>query len=86
MNIFVSILLVVGLFFISDSSAQQLTLPQSSQKASVSQTIGLTDISISYHRPGVKGREEKYGESLYLTEKSGGQVQMKTQPFHFPMK
>jgi tetratricopeptide (TPR) repeat protein len=46
------------LFFVNISSAQQqLTLPQLSQKASLSQTVGLTDISITYHRPGVKGRE-----------------------------
>jgi tetratricopeptide (TPR) repeat protein len=34
----------------------QLTLPQASQEASITQTVGLTDISISYHRPGVKDR------------------------------
>ncbi len=27
-----------------------------SQKASVTQTIGVTDVTINYHRPGVKGR------------------------------
>ena len=32
-------------------------LPYESQKASVSQTIGLTDIQIIYHRPAVKGRK-----------------------------
>jgi tetratricopeptide (TPR) repeat protein len=32
-------------------------LPQESQKASISQTIGLTDIEITYHRPAVKGRK-----------------------------
>jgi tetratricopeptide (TPR) repeat protein len=35
----------------------QLRLPQASPKAQVSQTIGLTDVTISYHTPGVKGRE-----------------------------
>lgn len=35
----------------------QLSLPQTSQAASVSQTIGNTKITIDYHRPGVKGRE-----------------------------
>jgi tetratricopeptide (TPR) repeat protein len=34
-----------------------LTLPRESQAASVSQTIGLTRISVSYHRPAVKGRK-----------------------------
>src|SRR6266540_4037122 len=33
-----------------------LTLPQPSPKASVSQTVGLTDIAISYHRPAVNKR------------------------------
>ncbi|MFN0279782.1 MAG: DUF2911 domain-containing protein [Pyrinomonadaceae bacterium] len=38
------------------TSAQQLTLPRPSQKASVMQTVGVTDITITYFRPGVKGR------------------------------
>jgi Protein of unknown function (DUF2911) len=38
------------------ASAQPLTPPQSSPKATVAQTIGVTDVSIQYHRPGVKGR------------------------------
>jgi tetratricopeptide (TPR) repeat protein len=46
-------------FFISqDSFSQnQLTVPMVSQKATVMQRIGLTDITIDYHRPGVNGRE-----------------------------
>src|SRR5713101_3698061 len=39
------------------ASAQQLVkVPRPSQKASVMQTIGVTDITITYSRPGVKGR------------------------------
>ncbi len=34
----------------------ELPSPQPSQEASVSQTIGISRIDISYHRPGVKGR------------------------------
>ena len=34
-----------------------ITTPNISQKAIVGQTIGLTDISLTYHRPAVKGRE-----------------------------
>ena len=34
----------------------QLNLPRVSQKASVTQTVGLTDLSVTYSRPGVKGR------------------------------
>jgi len=33
------------------------TTPRTSPAASVSQRIGLTDITIEYHRPGVKGRD-----------------------------
>jgi hypothetical protein len=35
----------------------QLTVPQPSPAASVSQRVGLTDVSIAYHRPAVNGRE-----------------------------
>ncbi|MGZ7080299.1 MAG: DUF2911 domain-containing protein [Thermoanaerobaculia bacterium] len=36
--------------------AQQLNLPRPSPKASVMQTVGLTDMTIVYSRPSVKGR------------------------------
>jgi hypothetical protein len=35
----------------------QLRIPQISQAAKISQNVGLSEVSISYHRPGVKGRE-----------------------------
>jgi hypothetical protein len=38
-------------------NSAQLRLPRASPKASVSQTIGVTDISITYNRPAVKGRK-----------------------------
>jgi hypothetical protein len=34
----------------------KVRLPQASPAATVSQTIGITDISIAYHRPSVRGR------------------------------
>jgi hypothetical protein len=34
----------------------KVRLPQASPSATVSQTIGITDLSITYHRPAVKGR------------------------------
>ena len=37
-------------------SRRAVTAPQASPAATVSQTIGITDVSIAYHRPGVKGR------------------------------
>jgi tetratricopeptide (TPR) repeat protein len=36
---------------------QIVKLPWESQAASVGQTIGMTDLSVSYHRPAVKGRK-----------------------------
>jgi len=44
------------LIFLSNTFAQ-IKLPQASPKATVMQTIGLTDITVIYHTPGVKGRE-----------------------------
>ncbi|WP_018478053.1 DUF2911 domain-containing protein [Pontibacter roseus] len=41
----------------SFDSEAQLKLPQASPEAMVKQTIGLTEISIRYHAPGVKGRK-----------------------------
>jgi hypothetical protein len=42
--------------FASAQNAPQVRLPRPSQKASVMQTIGVTDVTITYSRPGVKGR------------------------------
>ncbi len=36
---------------------QTIRAPRPSQKASVMQTIGVTDVTITYSRPGVKGRK-----------------------------
>ena len=48
-------LVLFAAFQLSTASAQ-LQLPQPSPKASVTQTVGLTDITIDYSSPGVKGR------------------------------
>ncbi len=48
---------VVTLAAFAVSTQAQLRLPRPSQKASVMQTVGVTDITIIYHRPGVKGRK-----------------------------
>ncbi|HSE64419.1 MAG TPA: DUF2911 domain-containing protein [Thermoanaerobaculia bacterium] len=48
-----------ALFFLAAGAAvgqAPLTLPQPSPKATVSQTVGLTDIAITYHRPAVNKR------------------------------
>lgn len=51
-------LLALGLILgMSASVNAQVKTPQPSPAAKVEQTVGLTDISIAYSRPGVKGRE-----------------------------
>ena len=50
-----STILSIYLFF-STGIFAQLQLPAPSSKASVMQTVGLTDITIDYSSPGVKGR------------------------------
>src|SRR5688572_6518146 len=49
------ILVVVGSSVASVTA--QVRTPRPSQKARVMQTIGVTDLTITYHRPGVKGRK-----------------------------
>ncbi len=48
---------ISALILTSGIVSAQLRLPEASQKASVMQTIGVTDITINYNRPGVKGRK-----------------------------
>jgi tetratricopeptide (TPR) repeat protein len=53
--------LVLGLIMLLAATAAiaqstQLNLPRDSQRASVTQRIGITDITVKYHRPLVKGR------------------------------
>lgn len=55
-----TIILISILLIASAALAQQapaLKLPRPSPKASVMQTVGLTDITVQYSRPGVKGRQ-----------------------------
>lgn len=50
--------LLIALLFVSvfsmDTKAQKV---QKSPKAVLTQTVGLTDVSVTYSRPGLKGRE-----------------------------
>jgi hypothetical protein len=53
------IILAVAMFlmvFVGTLGAEDLKFPNVSQKASVTQTVGLTDVTVTYHRPGVKER------------------------------
>jgi hypothetical protein len=47
---------VAILMLLAPLAHAELTLPRVSQKATVMQTVGLTDVTIMYNRPGVKGR------------------------------
>lgn len=53
---FVLAFLSIFTFVSMELSAQGLEFPKPSPKATVTQAVGLTDITITYHRPGVKGR------------------------------
>lgn len=52
----ISLIAVCTVLFVAQFASAQLRLPRPSQGASVTQTIGVTDVTISYSRPGVKGR------------------------------
>jgi len=51
-SFFIFAILICSVLF-----AQNLQLPRVSQKATVMQRVGLTDVTIVYSRPGVKNRE-----------------------------
>ena len=53
----IAMLAFILLFSSTFFAQQNLTLPRVSQHAIVSQRVGLTDITVEYHRPGVKDRE-----------------------------
>lgn len=51
-----SLALLMLVFFATLLASAQVRTPRPSPKASVMQTIGVTDVTITYSRPGVKGR------------------------------
>lgn len=51
------LLLFSLLFAATLAAAQEPRLPQPSPAAKAALTVGITDIEITYHRPGVKGRQ-----------------------------
>mgnify|MGYP002777005629 FL=1 len=48
--------MLLGSVVAARPAVAQLVLPQASPLARVSQTVGLTEINVTYHAPGVKGR------------------------------
>ncbi len=49
--------LLAGSLSVGVASAQQLELPRPSPNAKVSQTVGLTEVSVDYSSPAMKGRK-----------------------------
>ncbi|EKB50919.1 DUF2911 domain-containing protein [Cecembia lonarensis] len=45
------------LFWVSLVQAQQIQMPQASPAAQISQKVGLTDVTVEYSRPSMKGRK-----------------------------
>jgi hypothetical protein len=52
----VLMLVTCGVMYAVAQTPPAIRLPRPSQKATVMQTIGVTDLTITYSRPGVKGR------------------------------
>ena len=53
----ISFFVVLFVLCLGASASAQVVTPRPSQKASVMQRIGATDVTITYSRPGVKGRK-----------------------------
>src|SRR6266478_6100984 len=53
---YISFLTLLFMLGAAGYASAQVRTPRPSQKASVMQTIGVTDVTITYSRPGVKGR------------------------------
>jgi hypothetical protein len=49
-------LILFAASFVNAQQQPKVRMPQASQVATITQTVGVTDITITYHRPGVKGR------------------------------
>jgi hypothetical protein len=52
----IAALVLVASMLVAAPASAELKLPRVSQHSVVTQTIGLTDVTITYSRPGVKGR------------------------------
>ena len=57
MRISAAVLSLILLVAVSAAAQPALRLPEASPAATVGQTIGITDISITYHRPAVNKRK-----------------------------
>lgn len=82
---FFSLVLVSAVVFLTHAaSAQRLQVPQASQKASVMQRLGLSEISVTYSRPPVKGRTV-YGDWPTVVEGEATLDNQNTRPKGAPL-
>lgn len=51
------LLLLFTIHSLAISQTQVVTTPRTSPRAKISQTVGITEVTIDYSRPGVRGRE-----------------------------
>ena len=74
----VSLFAVLFILCAGISALAQVDVPRPSQKASVMQRVGVTDITITYSRPGVKGRKI-WGDPLPEQAKVTGEATLDDQ-------
>ena len=79
-----SIALLFVLYVSADAQQVRPPVPRASQKATVSQTVGTTDLSITYSRPAVKGRTV-YGDWPGETKGEGTLDNQNTRPAGAPL-
>jgi hypothetical protein len=75
---FALLLLLAGAAQYASAQSVQMRFPRPSQKASVMQTVGVTDVTVTYHRPGVKGRVI-WGEPLPSQAETKGEATLDNQ-------
>jgi len=78
--------LVLMIAAAAPAEAQITGLPRVSQAASVSQTIGVSTVTVNYHRPGVKGRTLYGGLVPYDQIWRAGANENTTVTFSHPVK
>ena len=74
----VSLFAVLFILCSAIAALAQVDVPRPSQKASVMQRVGVTDITITYSRPGVKGRKI-WGDPLPEQAKVTGEATLDNQ-------
>ncbi len=52
-----SVLTIFCCLFLVEASQAQINTPQPSPAATLTQTVGLTEVKISYSRPSMRGRK-----------------------------